>query len=203
MELGVPHSGAEMASGTKGLRAVIGTRTFKVLLLPGLAIFAVGAIEFAYDWNTKHILANAAREAARVAVSTPLNSATCTDRTPCSIESAADAAKRYLTKAGLGQASCINSRSPSFSGVLVWVFSCDGNTGCSTSNGSVCVKIDMTAVAAGQNGTLIPSTAVTVQYPRSWAVNSVLKRLPGGPTLPLPKSLSANALMRNGVSAGL
>lgn len=195
MELGVRHSGTKMARETG--QTVIWTIAFKVLLLLLMAVFAVGAVDFAYAWNTHHILETAAREAAQITVSTPLNSATCRDRTPCSIESAADAAKQYLTQAGLGQASCINPKSPSLSGVLVWVFSCDGNADCSTSNGTVCVKIDMTVVVVGQNGAWIPWTKATVQYPHSWALQSVLNRLPGRPLLPIPKSLSANALMRD------
>jgi TadE-like protein len=195
MELGVPRLGTKTARETG--QTVIWTIAFKVLLSLVLAVFAVGAVDFAYAWNAQHILESAAREAARITVSTPLNSATCRDRTPCSIESAADAAKQYLIKAGLGQASCINPKSPSLSGVLVWVFSCDGNANCSTSSSTVCVKIDMTIVITGQNGAWIPWTKATVQYPHSWALESVLNRLPGRPVLPLPKSLLANALMRD------
>jgi len=195
MELGVPRLGIKTARETGP--TVIWTIAFKALLSLVLAVFAVGAVDFAYAWNAQRILESAAREAARITVSTPLNSATCRDRTPCSIESAADAAKQYLMKAGLGQASCINPKSPSLSGVLVWVFSCDGNAGCSTSSSTVCVKIDMTIVITGQNGAWIPWTKATVQYPHSWALESVLNRLPGRPVLPLPKSLLANALMRD------
>jgi hypothetical protein len=195
MELGVRHLGTKMAGGTG--QTVIWTIAFKVLLLLILTVLASGAVDFARAWNTQHILGTAAREAARITVSTPLNSATCRDRTPCSIESAADAAKQSLTKAGLGQASCIDPKGPSLSGVLVWVFSCDGNADCHTNNGTVCVKIDMTIIVAGQNGAWIPWTKATVQYPHSWALESALNRLPGRPVLPLPKSLSANALMRD------
>ncbi len=195
MELGVPRLGTKTARETG--RTVIWTIAFKVLLSLVLVVFAVGAVDFALAWNTHRILATAAREAARITVSTPLNSATCRDRTPCSIESAADAAKQYLTKIGLGQASCIAPKSPSLSGVLVWVFSCDGNADCSISSSTVCVKIDMTIVITGKNGAWIPYTKATVQYPHSWALESVLNRLPGRPVLPLSKSLSANALMRD------
>jgi hypothetical protein len=195
MELRVGHLGTKMARETG--QPVIRTIAFKVLLLLILAVLAVGAVDFAYAWNTRRMLGAAAQEAARITVSTPLNSATCRERTRCSIESAADAAKQYLTKAGLGQASCINPKSPSLSGVLVWVFSCDGNADCSTSNGTVCVKIDMTVVVTGENGAWIPWTKATVQYPHRWVLESALNRLPGRPVLPLPKSLSANALLRD------
>jgi|HubBroStandDraft_6_1064221.scaffolds.fasta_scaffold00297_27 hypothetical protein len=195
MELEVPRLGTKTARETG--QTVIWTIAFKALLSLVLAVVAVGAVDFAYTWNAQRILESAARKAARITVSTPSNSTTCRDRTPCSIESAADAAKQYLMKAGLGQASCINPKSPSLSGVLVRVFSCDGNADCSTSNSTVCVKIDMTIVVTGQNGAWIPWEKATVKYPHSWALQSVPNRLPGGPVLPLPKSLSANALLRD------
>jgi hypothetical protein len=81
--------------------------------------------------------------------------------------------------------------------VLVWVFSCDGSTTCDSSDGSVCLKIDMTNLEVGTNQTLISNTKVTLQYPHPWTVGSVLKALPGGPTMGLPKSISASAVMRN------
>lgn len=162
-----------------------------------VAVLGMGGVEFASAWSTRHVLAGAARKAAQTAVSVPLNAKNCRDITPCSIEDAAAAAKGYLTRVGFKRASCIQPKSPSFSGVLVWVFSCDGSSTCSTMDSVVCVSVDMTPVTIQRNGTLIPFTRVTVQFPHKWAVDSLLRSLPGRPALLLPKSVSASALVRD------
>jgi hypothetical protein len=162
-----------------------------------VALIGMSAVEIAYVWKAKEVLAAAARDAAKTAVSMPLNSKNCTDFTPCPIEQAAATAKRYLTGAGFQQASCIEPKSPSFSGVLVWVFSCNGSSSCTTKDAVVCLKVDMTPVTIHRNGTLTPLTRVTVQCPHRWVVDSVLTFLPGRLEFPLPKSVSASALVRD------
>jgi hypothetical protein len=154
-------------------------------------------VDFARTWKARHVLANAAEQAAKVNVSTPLNVENCQDRTPCPVEWAAAAAKQHLLQAGMSQAACINPNRPSFSGVLIWVFSCDGSSACKTSEDTVCIQVDMTPVARAQNGAFIPFTRVTVQCPHNWAVAFVLKLLPGKATATFPKSVSASALARN------
>jgi hypothetical protein len=165
-----------------------------------VAVLAIGAVDLARAWNTKRLLSNAAIDAARIVVSTPLASHTCADlapdHPPCSIESAADSVKSSLMKSGLAQASCITPNSASFSGVLVWVFSCDGDTSCSPKKSSVCLKLDMTALQVERNQTLTPSARVTVLYPHSWVLGSALKHFPGGSNFPLPASLAGSALLR-------
>ena len=168
---------------------------FALLLLLGV-IVAVGGVDFARAWNEERVLSKAAREGARIAVSIPLNSPGC-DRTPCAIESAAEAVKNSLMNAGLSEASCIAPKAPSFSGILVWVFSCDREATCSASSSGVCLKIDMTAVVVAKDGAWIPSTRVTLEFPHSWTVGSVVSVLPGRLTVPLPKALSADALTAN------
>jgi len=171
------------------------------VLLLFVAAFALVIVDSARSWRTKQVLANAAEQAAKVTVSTPLNVKNCRDATPCPVEWAAAAARQYLVKAGVNQAGCINPNQPSFSGVLIWVFSCDGSGACDTSQGTVCIKVDMTPVTREQNGDLIPFTRVTVQCPHDWTTSAVLKLLPGKPAGPFPKSVSASALLRNyGVS---
>jgi len=168
-----------------------------IRFLPHLFVavgLVLGAVDLVREWKTTRVLELAAKQAVRVTVTAPLHSAACTDRTPCAIESAADAAKQYLVSAGFREALCINPNGPSFSGILVWVFSCDGSPACSTSDRAVCVKIDMTAVTVGPNETVIPSSRVTVQYPHSWTVSSVLGLLPRSSGW-LPKSVSTSALM--------
>ncbi len=161
------------------------------------AAFLLTIVDFARSWNARQVLANAAEKAAKVTVSTPLNVDHCRDRTPCPVEWAAAAAKQHLLQAGISQAACINPNQPSFSGVLIWVFSCDGSSACKTSEDTVCIQVDMTPVARAQNGEFIPFTRVTVQCPHSWAVAFVLKLLPGKRMATFPKSVSASALARN------
>jgi hypothetical protein len=174
--------------------------TKKILIHTLIVIlFAIIATDIARAWGVKRVLSNAAHEAARVTVSTPLTSRTCPEplpSAPCSIQSAADAAKQYLLKAGLEQASCLAPQTPSFSGVLVWAFACDGSTTCQTSNGAVCLEIDMKAFEAGRDGELIPSARVTLLYPHAWTFDGVVKLIPGGAKLRPPRSLAGSALMR-------
>lgn len=169
---------------------------FLVLLLIG-AVAVVGAVDSIYAWKTKLVLANAARAAATIAISTPLNAKGCRDATPCSIESAAAAAKLYLTSAGFTQASCIDPENPSFSGVLVWIFSCDGSSSCDRSDGAICVKVDMTPVVIERNGTLVPYTRATVQFPHNWIMALLLRPLPDRLSPRLPMSVSGSVLLRN------
>ena len=161
------------------------------------ALLLVCAVDIARAWEKERVLSKAAREGARVAVSIPLSSLDCTDRTPCAIESAAEAVKNSLTNAGLSEASCITPKSPSFSGIVVWVYSCDGETTCSANGGAVCVKIDMTAVVVAKDGAWIPSTRVTVEAPHRWAVGSLVSLLPGRLRMSLPRALSMEAVTAN------
>jgi hypothetical protein len=142
-------------------------------------------------------LAKAAEQAAKVSVSSPLNAKTCQNAMPCPVERAVTAAKQSLLQSGIDQAECINPSQPSFSGVLVWVFSCDGSNSCDTKDSAVCVKVDMTATQRVASGELIPFTQVTVQRPQLSVLASVLRLLPGKTAGAFPKSVSASALVRN------
>ena len=162
-----------------------------------VAGFVLTVFDCARSWNAKRILGNAAEKAAKVTVSNPLNVKNCRDTTPCPIQWAAAAAQQSLIQAGVAQAACIDPRQPNFSGVLIWVFSCDGSNTCNTSERTVCVKVDMTPVSLAENGEWIPFTRVTVQCPHEWELAAVLKLLPGKPSGPFPRSVSASALLRN------
>jgi hypothetical protein len=202
MDSAVRNLETRIANGTNRARTPVCTRiTIILLILLLVPLFAFASVDLAHAWKTKRLLSNAALEAARITVSTPLAARTCTDRTPdhppCSIELAASAAKAYLANSGFDRVACLTPNTASFSGVLVWVFSCDGKTTCDTMNGSVCLKIDMTALQVERSGTLIPSTRVTLLYPHDWTLGSALKQLPGGSKIPLPKSLEGSALVRD------
>jgi len=186
---GRAHEGRLADDGKGGLKLML-----RVLFG---ALLVVCVVDIGRAWEKERVLSKAAREGARIAVSIPLSSPDCVDRTPCAIESAAEAVKNSLTNAGLSEASCITPKTPSFSGIVVWVYSCDGETACSSSSGAVCVKFDMTAVVAGKDGAWIPSTRVTVEAPHRWAVGSLVRLLPERLRMPLPKALSMDAVTAN------
>lgn len=128
MELDARNMRVGMAGGRQSIRTLRHTKSPRFLLLLLLApVFALSAADLAYAWRTKHLLSNAARDAAQITVSTPLSFRTCTDHTPdhppCSIESAANTVELYPMNFGLTQMSCISPNIASFSGVLAWVFS--------------------------------------------------------------------------------
>ncbi len=179
-------------------------RAARLFVLVLLAISVIVAmVDLVNEWRTERVLSDAARAAADAAISAPLNAKNC-GGTPCSVESAAAAAKRYLVTAGFGQASCINPASPSFSGVLVWAFSCDATApaaesthSCQTNESAVCIKIDLTSVVIKRNGTLVPYAQAVVQYPHNWLMSSILRSLPRKLTPQLPGSVAGSARVRN------
>jgi len=163
--------------------------------MPLLLVTVVAITDFGQAFNTKHILTNAAREAARITVSNPLSDANCavTDP-PCSIQASAEAVKNYLTNAALSQASCITPATPSSGSLatLKWTYTCNNIT----------LTIDRSLVlTGGPNGTVIPSAQVTLSYPYTWTLNRVIGLLPhdkGTPafSLSLPASVTASVVMQ-------
>ncbi len=187
----VPLAGG---SGSRWLGRLRGSGGAQLLefafAMPFLVVIAVGVLDFGQAYNLKHILTNAAREAARITVSNPLtdSSSNCQNAsTPCSIQAAADAAKKYMTNAGLSVASCIDPTSPSSSGTLTWTYSCS----------SVTLTINRGYVFTATGGTVVPSTQVTLSYPYTWTLGRVIGLLVKGATLNLPATLTTNLVMQN------
>jgi Flp pilus assembly protein TadG len=184
----------ERAKGwLRRLRGIGGTQLLEfALALPFLVVTAVAVVDFGRAYNTKHILVNAAREAARITVSNPLSDAngSCQGADPpCSIQAAAEAVKTYLTNASLSQASCITPGTPSSGSLatLKWTYTCD----------SVTLTIDRSlVVTGGPNGTVIPSAQVTLSYPYTWTLNGVIGLLVKGATMSLPTTLTTSAVMQ-------
>lgn len=161
------------------------------LVLPFLVVMVVGIVDFGSAYNQKHILTNAARDAARITVSSPTSNATpnCVSAsTPCSIQAAADAAKQYLLDAGLNSASCLNSGSATSSGTLTWTFSCN-NVTLTINRGLV--------VTGGPSGSVIQSTQVTLSYPHTWIFGNVIKLLVPGASPVLPSTMQSTVVMQN------
>jgi hypothetical protein len=170
-------------------------RLFVLLIFAAACVLSL--VDSGRSWAAKRVLAKAAEQAADVSVSAPLNAKNCQEATPCPVVQAAVVAKQSLLQAGIRQAACINPNQPNFSGVLVWVFSCDGSSTCDTKESAICVKVDMTATQRGANGEFIPFTRVTVQRPQRSVVAVVLRLLSGNRAGAFPRSVSASALVRN------
>jgi Flp pilus assembly protein TadG len=158
------------------------------LTLPFLLILAIGISDMGGAYNLKHIITNAARDAARITVSNGLQDSSCPDTTPCSIEGAADAAKQYLVNAGKSAASCIDPKSPTSSGTLTWTYAC--------SNVSLTIKRNNN-VAGGALGSIVQSTQVTLTYPYTWTFGRLIGLLVNGSTITLPATLTTSVVMEN------
>jgi hypothetical protein len=128
--------------------------------LPILFLLLLGVWDFGAAFVKKENLTSAAREAARITVSTPLKpTQTCGKAaTPCSIVAAADAAATYLSKAGM-DASCIDPVKPSSNSGLIWAWTC--------LNG-ISLTINRQATISLDSSTILPAAEVDLQYPVTW-----------------------------------
>lgn len=105
------------------------------LALPVLLLLVVGIWDFGSAFALKQKLTNAAREGARIVVSTPManpnGAAGCSKTVPCAVVSAATAAQKYLTNASL-DASWISPSSPSSTAACPsgeWIYGTSGASG--------------------------------------------------------------------------
>jgi Flp pilus assembly protein TadG len=178
------------------LRQTTGSQLLEfALVMPLLLVIAVGITDFGKAYNIKHILTNAAREAARITISNPLkyNAGGCTTSSPpCTIQGAKDAVQQYLTDAGLSTASCLSSATASSPAALTWTYSCSG----------VSLTIDRSQViAGGASSSTIPATKITLTYPYVWTFGRLIGLLVNGATATLPASLTTTVIMANIVSS--
>jgi TadE-like protein len=164
------------------------------LVLPLLLVIAVGITDFGKAYNIKHILTNAAREAARITINNPLsyNAGGCTNSSPpCTIQAANDAVQQYLADAGLTTASCLSSASATNPSALKWNYSCNG----------VSLTIDRSQViTGGAAGSSIPATQITLTYPYVWTFGRVIRLLGASGAVPSPP-LTTTVVMANIVSS--
>jgi Flp pilus assembly protein TadG len=159
------------------------------LAMPLLIVMAIGITDFGAAYNDKQIITNAAREAARITVSNSTSDSSCNDTTPCSVEAAADAVKKYLSNAGLNTASCINATGPTGSGTLTWTWACNGV--------SLTINRGQT-ITGGASGTVISATEVTLTYPFSFIFGKVIGLLVNGATgVNGTQSLTTTVWMQN------
>jgi Flp pilus assembly protein TadG len=145
------------------------------MALPLLLILVVGIIDFGRAYNTKHVMSNAAREAARMIVSTPLSDSSCPSGwqssspgsgTPCPVQAAAITVSNYLTNAGLSAAVCLSSTTPTYSTSLTWTYSCNGVT--------LVINKAYQYAAYGSTTSTITGTDVKLSYPYTFMFGRVV-----------------------------
>ncbi|HET9177823.1 MAG TPA: TadE/TadG family type IV pilus assembly protein [Terriglobia bacterium] len=182
------RSSAQTSARMRIWRAAAGTEGSQLLelalALPLLLVFVVGIIQFGGAFNLKQKEANAAREGARVMVSTNLSDTNCASGY-CSVQAAAAAIANYMTNAGV-DSSCLSSASPSPTGPPTWTYSCKGIT--------VTINNQFGYTAGGSP---VTGTQVTVTYPFNWFFNDIIKLLVPGARLSIPNSLTETAVMQN------
>lgn len=158
----------------KGTRGERGIELLEfALVLPLLLVLLVGIFDFGTAFALRQKMTNAAREAARIVVSSPLTDQNCSSSIPCSIVAAVNAAVQSMANAG-ESLSCVQPASPTSSGTLEWTYTC--------ANGASLVINRGYAIAASGGG-LLPATQVTLVYPFSWRLGPFLPGYSGGAKL--------------------
>jgi Flp pilus assembly protein TadG len=120
------------------VRATDGAELIELgLALPLLLILVIGIIDFGKAYNTKHVMENASREAARIISSTPLSDSSCPSGwsmsspgsgTPCTLQAAANTVANYMTNEGLSAAACLRTSTPTYSTPMTWTYKCNNVT---------------------------------------------------------------------------
>jgi Flp pilus assembly protein TadG len=142
------------------------------LVLPLLLVLLVGIFDFGAAFALRQKMTNAAREGARIVVSSPLTDQSCTSSTPCSIVAAANAVVQYMDDAG-ASLSCVQPSSPTSSGSLEWTYTCSTGARLVINRG----------YTISTTGGLLPATQVTLVYPITWRLVSFLPGYSNGAKL--------------------
>ena len=192
-----------LKSALRWLRESSGAELVELAVaLPLLLVLVIGIIDFARAYNTKHVMSNAAREAARIMASTPLTDSSCPSGwqvsspgtgIPCAVQTAAISVGNYLTGAGLTSGACLLTApaayTPTGTEVLVWTYTCN----------DVTLLIDKSyLVPNGAGGYSVSATKVTLSYPYSFMFGNIIGLLVKGATGPSGlQILTTNAVMPN------
>jgi Flp pilus assembly protein TadG len=142
------------------------------LVLPLLLVLVVGIFDFGAAFALRQKMTNAAREGARIVVSSPLTDQSCSSATPCAIVAAANAVVQYMGNSG-ASLSCVHPSSPTSSGSLEWTYTC-------SSGAQLVINRGYTISATGG---MLPATQVTLVYPVSWRLASFLPGYSNGAKL--------------------
>ena len=136
------------------------------LVLPLLLVMLVGVVDFGQAWSLKDKLANAARDAARVAVADFNDTANpqCAGETPCSVQAAASAAVSSLNNANVNTCGLDPSSDAPVPGTFTWTYT----AACAN---PLTIKVER-AVPVGVNPISL-CTRVTLTYPYKWTFANV------------------------------
>jgi Flp pilus assembly protein TadG len=137
------------------------------LVLPVLVFLVLGIWDFGESFAVKAKLTNAAREGARIVVSTPLTNFNCSSSAPCPIVAAAQSVVNYLTNANV-DVSCISPSSPTTTATIgeEWTWTCSNGTTLDINRSSVILE----------NSVYLPATVVTLTYPLKWRLATFLPK---------------------------
>jgi Flp pilus assembly protein TadG len=170
--------------------------------LPLLIVFVVGIFDFSGAFTLKQKLANAARDAARVAAADPATDLSVA--TPMSVKDAFQVAHNYLIANNINDCGLTQSGSPTG---LTWTYTAtNGPPPCSitlTINRGYYFPQNSTTVAnctappspTGQ--TAVVSTCVSIQYGYQWRFSRVVSLVGGSAVLPSNITTTAVALNEN------
>ncbi|HVB34690.1 MAG TPA: TadE/TadG family type IV pilus assembly protein [Patescibacteria group bacterium] len=151
------------------------------LVLPLILLLLLGIFDFGSFFALRQKMTNAAREGARIVISSPLSDASCSSATPCSIVAAAGAVVHYMANAD-ASISCIQPGSPTTSAPLKWTYSCANGTS---------LVINRGYSFSDSGNIMIPATQVTLVYPIEWQLGGLL------PDLSRFKTITTQATMPN------
>lgn len=175
------------------LRSESGAQLLEFALgLPFLLVLLVGLIDFGGAYNTRHILTNAARDAARISASNPQSAfgANCANNNDCAVQAAADAVQVYLQGVGMMSGSSAGCLASSEGGSNPYTYSCGGAS----------LSINRAFVITGGAGGSVTGTQVTLSYPYTWTFGKVVSLLGHGSWTGLPTTITTTAVMQNLVS---
>lgn len=191
---------ARRVSLRTGFRGIEGAELLEfAMALPLLLVLVVGIIDFARAYNTKHVTSNAAREAARLISSTPLNDSDCPTAwtinspgsgTPCAVQATATTVANYLANAGLSQGACLSTATATFSPVLTWTYTCN--------NVTLAIYKAYDATNPYDTTSPIKSTKVTISYPYTFMFGRIIGLLVPGATGPTGQYIfTSDSVMEN------
>ena len=170
--------------------------------IPLLVVFVVGIFDFGSAFAVKQKLANAVREATRIAASQPSSDLSNTPLSggcgaPASICAVRDAVDFYLTSGRVNDCGLSAANSPTQTG-LAWTFTTTGS--CSgtltlTINRGVTYTVALTTPYT--SNLMVDASSVQLSYPYKWQFNTVITLLVPGASYAASTQLTATSVMQN------
>lgn len=155
--------------------------------LPIIAVLLIGILDFGMAFNRKQELNNAAREGARWAANEGIIDLTQT--TPSSVLSVRDVVVNYLVNAHVNTCG-LDTATPTKAG---WTWTFTANSKCP---GTFTMIVDR-GFSVTVNGTVVPVTHITLQYPYAWHFGQAISLIAPGANYPGVSLLSTDAYMPN------